>query len=94
MKKKPGLFKRILNVGKSIIEGAKGGTVGIAMGAIEGIKGEIQKNKASEIAGEGNTDKLRLFAFIATLALIVALIAGWVDGETFKQLVKLIQEFT
>lgn len=86
-----GLLKKrkALNILKSVGLGLLD-TVSPLKPFIAGAKEAFKSNKNSETGGKGKIDYLRLTVAIVTLLGVIGLLAGWIDFETLKNLIKLV----
>lgn len=78
------LGKVLLNIGKSVVIG---GVKGLPGG---GILDELISNKSDKITGEGKINYVRLISHLSVLLLVIAVIFGWIDAETFERILKLV----
>jgi len=84
-----------LRVGSRALSGAAGGTLKPILGAIigikEGVMEELDNNIQSENGGQGKIDWVRMVSLISTLGLIVLVLMGKIDLETFESLLNALE---
>lgn len=89
-KKRKGLqiLKSVALGALSVVQPIKGLGTGLATA----ISNEIAENKASETGGEGKFDYVRLGTGLAIVTLVLGYVFGWIDADTFKDLLDSVSE--
>lgn len=86
----------VLRVGGRALSGAAGGTLKPVLGAIVGIKEgvmeEIDNNINSQEGGEGKIDWVRMVSLIITIGLVVLVVMGKIDLDTFEKIIDAVKE--
>lgn len=68
-----------------------GTVVGAVTGAKESIKQIANESKGDELGGDG-VNYVRLVSSLTVLLLVVSVLAGWLDFETFEKIFEVIAE--